>query len=29
MEMPDLQKIDDENDDWVVLAVDVLEDKSS
>jgi thiol-disulfide isomerase/thioredoxin len=28
MEMPDLQKLDDENDDWVVLAVDVLEDKS-
>ena len=28
MEMPDLQKLDDENDDWVVLAVDVMEDKS-
>lgn len=29
MEMPDLQKLDDENDDLVVVAVDVLEDLQS
>lgn len=29
MEMPDLQRLDDENDDLVVLAVDVMEDKET
>ncbi|TJX13075.1 TlpA family protein disulfide reductase [Tissierella creatinini] len=29
MEMPDLQKFDDENEDLVVLAVDVMEDKET
>ncbi len=29
MEMPDLQKLDDENEDLVVLAVDVMEDKNT
>ncbi len=29
MEMPDLQMLDDENDDLVVLAVDVMEDKAT
>lgn len=29
MEMPDLQRLDNENDDLVVLAVDVMEDKAT
>lgn len=29
MEMPDLQRLDEENDDLVVLAVDVMEDKET
>ena len=28
MEMPDLQKLDEENDDLVVLAIDVMEDRA-